>query len=577
MLSPAFEEWVIRPSDLHARQTLADGLRLHPITAAVLVARGVRSCDDAAAVLLDEGAVRPDPFLLPGMEPAIDRIHRAAVTGERVLIYGDYDVDGTSATALYVQFLNGLGLAPDFYIPHRLREGYGLNADAVRRIADLGVSLLLTVDCGTTSFDEIRLARALGLDVIVTDHHLPEETLPPAFGVLNPFLSPAGSAFQGLCSTGLGFNVASAYALKYGHGGGPAVDEHLDLVALATVADMVPLTAENRWMIRDGLRRISQGCRLGLRALKAVAGIEGTCGVGTIAYQLAPRINAAGRVGDAADAVRLMLTDNEHEARMLAERLERLNRERQQVEDRMTGEAIDALAREHAPTGAIDPIVLASRSWHPGIVGIVASRLVERYHRPAVLIAVTEEGKGRGSARSIPGVNICEGIRLCRQDLEGFGGHAAAAGLTIREQAIPRFRIRLGEALALPLLRAARRSLFCDAEIEPCGLSPAVVRDLDRLGPFGMGNPEPLLLLRRLRISSARVVGHNHLKLMVRGSRGPGLTAFGYGMGTPPEFSPTDAIDVAGSLEINTWNGTEGVQLRLKDLRTSHYGEVAIC
>jgi single-stranded-DNA-specific exonuclease len=309
-----------------------------------------------------------------------------------------------------------------------------------------------------------------------------------------------------------------------------------------------------------------------------VAGIDGSCGVADIGFKLAPRINAAGRLGEAADAVRLLLTENEDEARALAEALDRLNRERQQVEEQVTAEAIDAIASAtDAATGTTEPIVLASRSWHPGVVGIVASRLVERYHRPAVLIAVNEQGKGRGSARSIAAVNICDGIRQCGEHLEAFGGHAAAAGLTIREEAIPRFRAKLAEVLVEPLRRAAGRRLVCDAEVEPIGMLPTVVREVDRLGPFGMGNPEPMFLLRRLRISSVRVVGNNHLKLMLRGHQGPALTAFGYGMGAFRELPLAGPVDLACSLEINTWNGTEGVQLRLKDLRASLAEEVAAC
>ena len=514
----------------------------------------------------------------------MDRIHRAVVEHERILIYGDYDVDGTAATALYVRFLSGLGCAPEYYIPHRIKEGYGLNAEAVRRIASSGVSLLMTVDCGTTSFSELALAQSLGLDVIVTDHHLPEKTLPPAFAILNPCRSDSGYPFQGLCSAGVAFKVATAYTRKYGQSV-KLLEDHLDLVALATIADLAPLHAENRWMIREGLRRLSNGGRLGLRSLKAVAGIGGSCGVADIGFKLAPRINAAGRLGDAADAVKLLLTENEDEARALAEGLDRLNRARQQVEEQVTAEAIDVLASApDATTGTAEPIVLASRSWHPGVVGIVASRLVERYHRPAVLIAVNEQGKGRGSARSIAAVNICDGIGQCREHLEAFGGHAAAAGLTIREEAIPRFRAKLAEVLAEPLRRAAGRRLVCDAESRSHSARwarashlPAVVREVDRLGPFGMGNPEPMFLLRRLHISSVRMVGNNHLKLMLRGARGPALTAFGYGMGAFRELPLAGPVDLACSLEINSWNGTEGVQLRLKDLRASLAEEVAAC
>ena len=304
--------------------------------------------------------------------------------------------------------------------------------------------------------------------------------------------------------------------------------------------------------------------------MKAVAGVDGPCGVGTVGFTLAPRINAAGRLGDAADAVRLLLTKDHREATELSAVLDRLNRERQQLEEVVTAEAMQGA---EATTGG--PIVLASRSWHPGVVGIVAGRLVERYHRPAVLIAVNERGVGRGSARSIAGVNVFDALSQCRDFLDAFGGHAMAGGLTIREERIPAFRDHLAVALDDPLSNAtARPRLACDAEVEPGECSHVAARELMRLGPFGAGNPEPMLVLRGLRIVSARIVGDNHLKLAVRRNGGILLDAIGFRMGTLESrgLSQADPVDLAGSLEINIWNGTERVQLRLKDLRASVNG-----
>jgi len=563
---PASREWVIRPHDPAVRRALSQALGLHSVTAAVLVARGHRTSDDARAALAEVEEPGPDPFLLPDMEKAVDRIHRAVRCRERVLVYGDYDVDGVCATSLYLGFLKELGHTVGFCIPHRLKAGYGLNAHAVRRIAASGVSLLITADCGTTSHGDIALAQSLGTDVIVTDHHLPGATLPPALAVLNPCRADSAYPFQGLCTGGLAYKVATAYATKYGPAGVDP-DGHLDLVALSTVADVAPLQAENRRMVRQGLRAISAGGRPGVRALKAVAGIDGPCGVGTVGFTLAPRINAAGRLGDAGDAVRLLLTGDQREAEDLAGVLDRLNRERQQIEEQVTAEAVQSAA--HSASG---PIVLASRSWHPGVVGIVAGRLVERYHRPAVLIALNEDGVGRGSARSIAGVNMFEAIAQCRDYLDAFGGHAAAAGLTIREERIPAFRDRLAAALDAELSGAtARPRLVCDAEVEPGECSPVAARELVRLGPFGAGNPEPILVLRGLRIVSARKVGHNHLKLAVTRTGGNLLDAIGFRMGSLESqgLSPADPVDLAGALEINAWNGADRVQLRLKDLRAS--------
>jgi single-stranded-DNA-specific exonuclease len=548
---------------------LAAALGLKDLTAAVLAARGHRTPETARAFL--DGGELPahDPFLLTGMEQAVDRLHRAVQGRERVLVYGDYDVDGASATSLYLGFFKGLGLAADFYIPNRIKEGYGLNADAVRRIAASGVSVLITADCGTTSVDDIALAQSLGMDVIVTDHHVPEKTLPPALAILNPCKPDSGYPFTGLCSGGLAYKVISAYHAKHGSTESDQ-DRALDLVALATIADVAPLQDENRAMVRQGLALLSRGVRPGIRALKAAAGIEGECGVGTVGFTLAPRLNAAGRLGEAADAVRLLVTEDDREAAELAGLLTRLNQERQRVEEGIVAEAVQAA--EAAPGG---PLVLASRGWHQGVVGIVAARLVERFHRPAILLALNDDGIGKGSARSVAGVNIYEAIAQCRDSLEAFGGHAAAAGLTIREDRIPAFRARLADVLQGPLSSpASRPRLLCDAEVEPRGFSPAAVLELGRLGPFGSGNPEPTLVLRNLRIASARIVGVNHLKLAVTGRSGPRLDAIGFKMGTLESrgLSPSEPIDVACALDINAWNGTERVQLRLKDVRASVNG-----
>ena len=569
MPAPVLREWVIRPSDPEACRMLANTLGLRDLTAAVLAARGHRTPEAARALLDGAESPAPDPFLLTGMEQAVDRLHRAVRGRERVLVYGDYDVDGASATSLYLSFLKGLGLSADFYIPNRIKEGYGLNADAVRRIAASGVSVLITADCGTTSVDEIALAQSLGMDVIVTDHHLPGKTLPPALAILNPCRPDSGYPFSGLCSGGLAYKVASAYRAKYGSAESDP-ESHLDLVALATIADVAPLQEENRTMVRRGLRLLSRGARPGIRALKAAAGIDGECGVGTVGFTLAPRINAAGRLGDATDAVRLLLTEDDREAAELAGLLNRLNQERQRVEEGIVAEAIQAA--EAAPSG---PIVLASRGWHQGVVGIVAARLVERFHRPAILIALNDDGIGRGSARSIAGINVFEAIAQCRDSLDAFGGHAAAAGLTIREDRIPEFRARLADVMQGPLSSpASRPRLICDAEVEPRGFSPAGVRELGRLGPFGSGNPEPTLVLRNLRIASARIVGANHLKLAVTGRGGPLLDAIGFKMGSLESrgMSRSEPIDVACALDVNAWNGTERAQLRLKDVRASVNG-----
>ncbi|MDH5670186.1 MAG: single-stranded-DNA-specific exonuclease RecJ, partial [Nitrospira sp.] len=383
------KRWVFRDIDPTRRSALAQALSISSATASLLLARGVTTLDEAAAWMTS--GKRHDPFLIPDMDRAVDRLQRATAEGERICFYGDYDVDGMSATSIYFSFFQGLGANAGIYVPHRMREGYGLNEGAVQKLADEGVRLLVTSDCGTTSHQEIALANRLGLDVIVTDHHQTDDAVPPAVAVMNPHRRDAQYPFSGLCSGGLAYKVACAYEEKYGGGEVPA-DAMIDLVALSTVADVAPLRDENRVFVREGLAQISRGSRCGIRALKQVAGVTKACTAETIAFKLAPRLNAAGRLDDATKGVRLLTTDSEIEAKQLAEELEQLNRARQRLEAGIMREAMEAAEARDLP-GAI---VLASRQWHVGVVGIVAARLVERFHRPAVVIAIDQHGVGKG-------------------------------------------------------------------------------------------------------------------------------------------------------------------------------------
>jgi single-stranded-DNA-specific exonuclease len=428
------KQWILRHVDPRERMAFASLLSISPMTASVLMARGVTTKEQADHWMSPHQAGTHDPWLIPDVEKAVDRLHRAVTNGERMCFYGDYDVDGMSATSLYVLFFRGLGANVCWYIPHRLDEGYGLNVSAIIRLRGDGVTLLVTSDCGTTAHREVEAAYRLGLDVIITDHHQGEDLLPPAFAIMNPYRKDSIYPFPGLCSAGLAYKVVQAYQTKYG-AGRVALESLLDLVALATVADVVPLQDENRYFVRQGLDLISRGVRPGINALKSVAGVERTCTAGTIAFRLAPRINAAGRLAHADLGVQLLTTESEADAHQIAGQLEQLNRERQVIEEQTVTQALAAVNPDDLPAA----LVVASRDWHLGVVGIVAARLVERYHRPAVVIAINEHGIGKGSARSIPGFDLYQALSECRDVLEGYGGHPAAAGLTIEEFRLPEF------------------------------------------------------------------------------------------------------------------------------------------
>lgn len=561
------KQWVFRDVNRDQRLALAQALSISPITASVLLARGVVTQEQAGYWLSPQQAVIHDPFLLPDMERAVDRLHRAVEAGESICFYGDYDVDGIAATSLYVTFFKSLGATVASYIPHRVREGYGLNEAAIRRLAQDGVQLLVTSDCGTTAHHEVEVANGLGLDMIITDHHQVDARLPPALALLNPYRPDSSYPFQGLCSGGLAYKVVTAYQEKYGWGE-LAAETMLDLVALSTVADVVPLQNENRFFVREGLAQITRGARCGIRALKRVARIERDCDAGIVAFRLAPRINAAGRLAHADIGVRLLTTESDGEARDLAEQLERLNRERQKIEEGTTAEALAMVKGSELPAA----LVVAARHWHLGVVGIVAARLVERYHRPAVVIAVNEQGIGKGSARSVPGFDLYQALSSCRDLLEGFGGHPAAAGLTIKEARLPEFRDRFAEVAAgWAGDRSSPPLLHVDAEVDLREIDQQLVRELGLLHPFGAGNPEPTLAVKNLSILNQRVVGDGHLKLTVRHGNSRPFDSIGFRMGSLAELglSAERAIDLVFVPELNHWNGLDRVQLRIRDLKAS--------
>jgi single-stranded-DNA-specific exonuclease len=557
-----------------AAVALARALKLHPLAARVLAARGHVDPGEAARFLDAPLAELPDPFTMKGMDRAVERISLALARGERIACYGDYDVDGVTSTSLLVGFLRAAGADVVAYVPHRLVEGYGLNAGAVGRLAAEGAKLLVSLDCGITSVEEVRVAAAAGMDTVVVDHHTVPVELPAATAILNPHQPGCAYPTQDLAAVGVTFALCMALRRRLREAGRfgaqrpePNLKEALDLVALGTIADVVPLTGANRTLVRWGLEVLARSRRPGLRALKRVAGVADGAPVtaGQVGFRLAPRINAAGRLDDAGRGVRLMLSANDEEARALAEELDRENQARQELERRILEEAIeDAEARVAAGARGL---VLARDGWHPGVVGIVASRIVERFHRPTVLVAL-EDGAGKGSGRSIESFHLYDALSACAAHLTRFGGHRHAAGVSVTREALPAFRAAF-EALAAARVSDEDLQPRCriDGWVEDADLTQEAAADLERLAPFGAGHPEPVFALRRAP-ARGRTVGAAglHLKLAL-GARG--LDAIGFGMGDRAPLCAAGPVDAAFCLGFDEWDGTRRLQLKLKDLRSS--------
>ncbi len=573
-------KWVLTQHDDRAVARLRDEVGVSPLIATLLANRGIEDPGAARLFLANSLSDLSDPRVFLQMDRASARIKDAIARRERITVYGDYDVDGVSGSALLFLALRELGAETDWYIPDRLTEGYGLNPTALDRIKAAGGGLVITVDCGISALDAALHARSIGLDLIVTDHHEfagnadgggDKRPLPVAEAVLHPCLlhpdADAGIAERVGVITGVGVAFKLAHALA----GSGAIDQRLagflDLATLGTVADMGRLTGENRILVRHGLDALSSPAgRPGIAALKRVAGLNGKrITAGTVGFSLAPRINASGRMERADSAFRLLTTGSADEAGRLAQALDDANRERQAVEERITGEARGMCgAMEMGRTGAI---VLANEGWHPGVIGIVASRVVEEFYRPTALISL-KDGIGKGSARSIHGFDLYRGMRECADLLLGFGGHKYAAGFSIAEDRIPAFRERLDGIVRRDVgPEGFERTVMVDGPVKLAELTIELVRGLEQLEPFGRGNPEPRLGARDLAVLSARTVGNNHLKMRLRQECGMPFDAIAFNRAGRPDCAGRDRIAAVFTPRISTWNGATGIELEIKDLK----------
>lgn len=562
---------VKEPEPVSVERLVREG-NIPPLQARIIANRGIVEPDAAGRFLLATLADLHDPFLLLGMGKAVARLAKAVHAGEKVCVYGDYDADGVTAVALLIDFFRVIGLDKAFYyIPRRLEEGYGLSADGVANVTAQGAMIILTVDCGINSVAEAELCTCLGIDLIITDHHMPGDIIPPAFAVINPLLPGSPFPFKYLAGVGVAYNLMIALRTRLREEGyfadrdEPNLRAYLDLVALGTVADIVPLVDENRTFVKYGLRELTSSRRIGVQALKEVSGVDGEVSCGAVGFRLAPRLNAAGRLEDAALGVELLLCGDRQSAKAMAAELDAGNSERQELEQAILRDAL-AMVKDTPHLSLRKSIVLASEEWHPGVIGIVASRIADLFHRPTILIAL-QDGNGRGSGRSIPNFHLHDALDACSEHLLKFGGHKYAAGLSIEESTLSAF-IESFDEVASGLLSPDDLipELSIDAVLQPEEISHELAEAIDALAPFGMGNPEPVFMLEKARIADCRVRKERHLifRLTVGGQN---LEAVGFNLAEGRDL-PED-VTLAFSLRINDWNGRKSVQLRVKDIKAT--------
>lgn len=562
------KRWVTAKPNLETVRSLARSCGFTPLAAAALCARGIDTPEAARAFLETDPAKLHDPMLLPDMAKARDTIRRAIEQGKKIAVFGDYDVDGVTSTCVMTRVLRSLGADVRHYIPDRLSEGYGLSMGAMDRLAQDGIGLIVTVDSGVSAFEEIARARELGMEVVVTDHHECREELPDANAVVNPKRADSIYPFAELAGVGVAFKLASALA---GDGQQRAVlEQYADLVALGTVADVMPLVGENRIIVAAGLRRMTETQNVGLSMLLHESGQQGKrLTASTISFILAPRINAAGRLGHADMAAELFLTDDPRRAQTLAMALCEQNKQRQATENQILEQALQKLRREYDPLED-QVIVLAGEGWHHGVIGIVSSRICDRYACPTVLIAL-EDGIGKGSGRSVKGFNLYEALYDSAPLLERFGGHELAAGLTIREENIQQFhenmevwaREHVNPQELMPILHI-------DCPIAPEFISTEATRGLDVLEPFGMGNPQPVFSMCDLLVEEITPISSDRHVRLTLSKDGQTYTAMLFGTGQGGcGFAQGNYVDAAFCLEINEYRGRCSVQLVIRDIQLS--------
>jgi len=568
------KKWKLKNSpDEKLILSLADSLNISNSLALLLIRRGITNFHEAKLYFRPSLDSLYDPFLMDGMQAASNRIIKAITNNQKICVYGDYDVDGTCSASLMYLFLKELGADVQTYIPNRLSEGYGISIQSIDYLKEQGVNLIISVDCGITAVEEVEYAKSLNIDTIICDHHQPKDKLPDAFAILDPLKPGDQYPFKHLSGAGVAFKLATAIGYKIGKK--DMALKYLDLVALAGAADIVPLIDENRILVKEGLQIINNNPRPGIAALIKCSRIEpGNLTAGQIVFTIAPRINAVGRLGDANRAVELFTTDDPVKAMELAQILEDENQKRRSIDEATFSHAVN-LVESSIDLNNEYGIVLHDNDWHPGVIGIVASRLVEKFHRPTIMLT-TVDGIAKGSARSIPGFNIYEALQSCEDLLLQFGGHEAAAGLAVELDKIEMFRKRFNEILRQCINEEdISPEILIDAKISFSEISPKFIRILDQFAPFGPGNMRPIFLSEKVSLTNPpRIVGNNHLVTTFKQNGNDKVfDAIGFNLGYYADHidKDKDLVDIVYTIETVKKEGKIFPQLRIKDIRVNNH------
>ena len=551
----------INPQQIEIYKQMYD---ISELTASVLAGRS--ELIENGDISLEERGLEAfyDPFLMKDMGKAIDRINKAIEKNEKIVIYGDFDADGVTSTAILHLYLHKRGANVNFYIPDRIGEGYGVNSEAIDAIKEMGTNLIITVDTGITAIDDINYANNLGIDVIITDHHEPKETLPKACAIVDPKQKDCQYPFKHLAGVGVVFKLIQAFEGI----NNKIFDEYIAFVALGTIADVCPLIGENREFVKRGLKAFSKSKNKGIKALLRVCNPNNKMiTAGLIGFVIAPRINAAGRLGSAYKSVRMFLCDDDKKAEEIAWQLVEENKHRQNLEEKIFNEAIEIIEKERLYEQQI--IVVGQKGWHQGIIGIVSSKITERYYRPSILISIDEEGIGRGSCRGITNFNMFDALNACTKYVERFGGHALAAGLTIKEENIKELRAAINEYSKKQLKPEDFISkINIDCKIHPKDLNLKEVEELRKLEPFGMNNQTPVFALQKMKITRIGTMSNNKHLRMELSSGNIGIDSVFFGKGyLNGEFKLGDVVDAVGTLSINEFGGGQQLQFMLKDIK----------
>ena len=560
------KKWQIYETNNDKIEELVKTYKINNLLATILINRGIDSKEKIRQFLEPTRQDFYNPYLMKDMEIAVERIIRAIKNQEKVIIYGDYDVDGITSTTVLKKFLKDLGLEVSYYIPNRLNEGYGLNKNAIEKIVNEGYSLMITVDCGITGIEEIDYANSLGLEVIVTDHHEPGEVLPKAFAVVNNKRKDSTYPFRDLAGVGVVFKLCQALGMKLGLKEETYL-KYLDIVCVGTISDIVPLVDENRVITKLGLLLVKQTRNMGLRAIINSSGYS-KIDSNTISFGVAPRINACGRMGKAEEALELLLSTDIYKVNELTRKLNEHNKERQEIEKSIYESVIEKIGKEHLDENRT--IVVGGENWHHGVIGIVSSKITDMYFKPSILISFEEDGIGKGSGRSIPGFDLHDSLMKCQDSLEKFGGHSMAVGVTIRKEKLEEFRKEFEEVAKEEKIEEIMPVLNIDSKIDLNYVDKEMIESLKELEPFGEANKMPIFAFKNLRIDSIRALSEGkHLKLTLKQDNRI-INAIGFNMGElAEEYRIGDKIDVAGVLEINTFNGVDNLQINIKDLMKS--------